>query len=46
MIDIVIPREYPLILLGIFLQCLMVWLIGFLVVGPARMKTFNKEFME
>ena len=36
---------YPLVLLSAFLLCFECWLIGFIVVVPARTRTFTKEFM-
>lgn len=45
MATIVIPWEYPLILLSIVLLSFMGIVIGFAVVVPARIKAFPKEFM-
>ena len=42
----VLPKEYPLVILGCLILCLECFLMGFCVVGPARARTFNKEFME
>ena len=44
--EIVIPKEYPLVLLCLFVLCFECWLISFIVVVPARTRTFTKEFMQ
>ena len=46
MTKIVIAWEFPLVMLAIVILCLECVIIGFVVVGPARMKHFNAEFME
>ena len=45
MATFVIPWEYPLTLLSIVLLCLMGIVMGYVVVVPARLKAFPKEFM-
>lgn len=45
MATFVIPWEYPLTLLSIVLLCLMGIIMGYVVVVPARLKAFPKEFM-
>ena len=42
--NIIVPKEYPMVLLSGALLGLECFLIGFSIV-PARLKTFNKEFM-
>ena len=43
--ELLLPVEYPIIVLaGVFL-CFECWIIGFTIVRNARMKTFTKEFM-
>ena len=44
-LSIVIPKEYPLTLLACTLLCIECFMLGPLVVGPARMRTFTAEFM-
>ena len=44
--EVIVPKEFPLVLLACTILCLECWLIGFVVVVPARFKTFNKEHME
>ena len=44
--EVIVPKEYPLVLLAGTILCLECWLIGFIVVVPARMKTFTEEHME
>ena len=43
---IVIPKEYPMVLLGCVLLCCEVFIIPMFTVGPARKKYFNEEFMK
>ena len=43
---IVLPTEYPLILLACVFLCIECFLIGPLVVSKARFSAFNKEFMQ
>ena len=42
MVSIVIPYEFPFVLLAVVLMCLECVVIGYAVVVPARMKHFNK----
>ena len=42
----VLPKEYPLIVLSCVILCIECFLLGILVVAPARFKHFNKEFMD
>ena len=44
-LQVVLPTEYPIILLGCVILCAMCYIIAFLVVGRARGRTFTKEFM-
>ena len=43
---LVLPKEYPLVLLACVILCIECFLMGMCVVAPARFRTFNKEFME
>ena len=43
---VVLPKEYPLILLSCVVLCIECFLIGMCVVAPKRFKYFNKEFMD
>ena len=43
---IVIPKEYPIILLACVLLCVMTFFTPFFTVARVRIKYFNKEFME
>ena len=43
-LSIVVPKEYPLILLACAILCVECFSMGF-VVARARVKTFTKEFM-
>ena len=43
---VVLPKEYPLVLLACVILCIECFLMGMCVVAPARFRTFNKEFME
>ena len=43
---VVLPKEYPLILLACVILCIECFLIGMCVVPPKRFKYFTKEFME
>ena len=45
-INIVIPKEYPIILLACVLLCVMTFLTPFFTVARARIKYFNNDFME
>ena len=44
-ISLVVPREYPLILLSCVILCIECVVFAMAFVAPARMKYFNKEFM-
>ena len=44
-LSIVLPKEYPLILLGCVILCIECFAMGMVAVAPRRMKHFNKEFM-
>ena len=46
MVSIVVPWEFPLVLLSIVIVCLECVVIGYVVVIPARIKHFNKAFMQ
>ena len=43
---IVIPKEFPIILLACVILCTMTFLTPFLTVARARIKYFNNNFME
>ena len=43
---VVLPKEYPLILLSGVILCIECFLIAMLVTARARFSIFNKEFME
>ena len=43
--QVVLPSEYPLILLGCVILCCECFLMGPIVIAPARFGTFTKEFM-
>ena len=43
---LIVPTEYPLVLLACLILTIECFLLGPVVVGPARFKAFNKEFME
>ena len=45
-LTVVLPKEYPLILLSCVILCIECFMLGPLVVAPARFRTFTKEFME
>ena len=45
MMQIVIPQEYPIILLTCVVFCIQCFFLGPTVISPARFRTFNKEFM-
>ena len=44
--SIVVPEQFPVTMLATAVICLECFLIGMVVVGPARTKAFNKEFMD
>lgn len=44
--EIVLPKEYPLVLLSATLITVMCFMLAPLVIKPARDRTFTKEFME
>ena len=43
---IVIPKEYPLIILACTIICALCFLTGFCATGPKRASLFNAEFMK
>ena len=43
--NLVLPREYPFILLSCVILCIECFMVGMIVVGGARFKYFTKEFM-
>ena len=45
-ITVVVPKEYPAILLACAILCTMIFCFGPCLVFPARSKHFNDEFME
>ena len=45
-ISIVVPKEFPYIILSLVVLCFECVVISFVVVGSARKKHFNKKFME
>lgn len=45
-ISIVVPKEFPYIVLSLVIICFECIVISFVVVGSARYKHFNKKFME
>ena len=44
-LSIVLPKEYPLILLACCILCIECFLMGMIAVAPARFSIFNKEYM-
>ena len=46
MSPIVVPWEFPLVMLAIVILCLVCVIMGYAVVIPARIKHFNAKFME
>ena len=44
--SVVLPKEYPLVLLGCVILCIECFMMGMLFVAPARFRTFTKEYME
>ena len=44
--SMVLPKEYPLIALSCVILCIECFSLGILVVAPARLKFFSKEYME
>ena len=44
--SIVIPKEYPMTLLGCVLLCCEVFMIPMFTVAKARREHFNEEFMK
>ena len=44
--EIVLPKEYPLVLLSATIVTTLCFLLAPLVIKPARDRTFTKEFME
>ena len=45
-LSIVLPTEYPLILLAAVILTIECFMLGPLLIGPTRFRIFNKEFME
>ena len=45
MVTITLPKEFPMVLLAGLILCLECWFIGLVVVVPARLRVFTKEFM-
>ena len=45
-ISIVLPKEYPLILLACCIICIECFLMGMVAVAPARFSIFNREYMD
>ena len=44
-LSIVLPAEYPLVLLACVILCIECFFMGMIFVAPARFGLFNKEFM-
>ena len=44
-LTVVLPKEYPLILLACCVICIECFLMGMIAVAPARFSIFNAEFM-
>ena len=44
-LQIVLPKEYPLVVLGCVILCIECFMIGMIAVGSARKRTFTKEFL-
>ena len=42
---VVLPKEYPLVLLGCVILCIECFMMG-MIVGKARFRIFTKDFME
>ena len=45
-LTIVLPKEYPLVLLAGVILCIECFLMGMVFVAPARFGTFNAEYMK
>ena len=45
MATVTLPKEFPLVLLAGTILCIECFVISLVVVVPARMRTFTKEFM-
>ncbi len=45
MMTVVLPKEFPMVLLAGAILCLECFAIGMIVCVPARLKVFTKEFM-
>ena len=44
-LSVVLPKEYPLVLLACVILCIECFLMGMVAVAPARFGLFNKDFM-
>ena len=44
--EIIVPKEYPYVLLSIAMLCFTCFIVQFAAVIPARLRTFNAKFME
>ena len=44
--SIVVPKEYPLVILSAVILCVECYLLGFIAVAPVRGKFMTKEFLE
>ena len=42
---VILPREFPLVLLAGAILCAECFIISMVVVVPARLRTYTKEFM-
>ena len=42
---VVLPKEFPMVCLAGLILCIECFVIGFIVIIPARMKAFNEVFM-
>ena len=40
-----IPDEYPNVLLAVAILCLELIIVNYIMILPARLKHFNKDFM-
>ena len=45
-LKLVVPREYPIVILACVVLCIECFVFGMIFVAPARVKTFNAEFMK
>ena len=44
-LSIVLPKEYPLILLSCCILCIECFLMGMIAVAPARFSIFNSDYL-